>query len=162
MLSVESLQKYLSNNDNNDEIDSSITFILPESINNDNRHIYDKYVLESKFSLLDKKIEKLSSEYLNFLNIDDDLIILKDNDTYNTFILSILNIIFPDFRYFDKKSKIKFIKDLLNQMAYDLQEKNLYSYFNYNKNHSFSRTEFAKYLNLHENVDKDSLSMIRQ
>ena len=111
---------------------------------------------------MDKKIEKLSSEYLKFLNIDDDLIILKDNDKYNTFILSILNIIFPDFRYFDKNSKIKFIKDLLNQMAYDLQEKNLYSYFKYNKNHSFSRTEFTKHLNLHENVDKESLSIIRQ
>ena len=50
----------------------------------------------------------------------------------------------------------------MNQMAYDLQEQNFYSYFNYNKNHKFSRTELSKQLNLHNNIDSDDFDYVKK
>lgn len=176
MISIESLQEYLLNDNKNNDLlnnnngndnnienhDNNLVFKLPSKIQNENTHIYDKYILENKFSFLNKNLKKLPNNLSELLNVKDDFFILKDNNKYNTFIYSILYIIFPEFKYFDFNSKKKFINDLMNQMAYDLQEQNFYSYFNYNKNHKFSRTELSKKLNLHENIDSYEFEYIKK
>ena len=54
--------------------------------------------------------------------LSQDYQILADNSSNNSFTMSILNQIMPEFRYFDGKSRVNFVKDLFRQIAYDMEE----------------------------------------
>ena len=45
-------------------------------------------------------------------------------------------------------------------MANDLEEKKLYNFFNYNKNHKFNRSTLSEKLHQYENIDQDTLDDI--
>ena len=157
MISVENLSNYLSKEqieiDNENIFSIELNFKTKESI-------FNKYLIENKFDFLNKNIFNIPNKYNKYFN--NNFYLLKDNDTSNTFIKSILYIIFPNYRHFNKKSKDKFTRDLFNQMANDLEEKKLYNFFNYNKNHKFNRSSLNEKLHQYENIDQDKLNYVRQ
>ena len=157
MISIDNLSNYLSKEQNEIEEDN----IFNIELNSSNKEsIFNKYLMENRYDFLNKKIYSIPDKYNKYLN--NNFSLLKDNDKYNTFVKSILYIIFPNCRHFNKKSKDKFVKDLFNQMANDLEEKKLYNFFNYNKNHKFNRSSLSEKLHNYENIDKDSLFYIKQ
>lgn len=157
MISVNNLSNYLSKDQNSIEENKIFNIEISQS-NKDS--IFNKYLIENKYDFLNKKIFSIPNKYDKFFN--NNFSLLKDNDKSNTFIKSILYTIFPNFRHFDKKSKDKFSKDLFNQMANDLEEKKLYNFFNYNKNHKFNRSSLCENLHQFENIDNDKFNYIKQ
>ena len=160
MLSVESLSKYL----NEQQTQTSKRFEL-QKVLEEERHIYDSYILEDKYEFLNKKIEKLPENIKVFLNQpNENYSLICDTMKKNTFFSAILNSIMSDYRHFTFKSRLEFIKKMFQQMSYDLNEKNLYNAFNYNKNHKFSLHKLEKYLkNIQEyDFDAEEYEIVRQ
>jgi len=147
MISIEKLHGYL-NKDQKPDIMAEKVFKIPESKIADG-HIYGKYILNGKFAFLGKEIipVPLWTELgENYLQLIDKTAVKK-----NSFIISILNQIMPEFRYFDVKSRINFAKDLLRQIAFDMEEKALYKEMEYTRQRNNIRAKFVEA----EDIDND-------
>jgi len=131
MISVEKLHSYLNKNPI-DETNEERPFIfrIPE-VKMADGHIYGKYVLDGKFSFLKKEILPVPT----WTGLDDNYRQLVDKTAIrkNSFVIGILNQIMPEFRYFDYESRISFTRDLMRQIAYDMEEKNLYREMEYTR-----------------------------
>ena len=144
MLEVEKVNSFLNKNFQGKVPERELVFRIPESQKKGN-HIYDKYVLENKFSLLGKKVI-YTPKWTNIKNYK----ILIDKLDKNTFTSAILNAVIPEYRYFSMKSRIQFIKDFYRQMAYDLEEKNLYKDLKYHALRNKLRETLQQFFNADE------------
>jgi len=145
MITIEKLQNYLSK-EKSDERD--YVFKIPEQKMADG-HIYGKYIMDGKFAFLKKDILPVPA----WTELSQDYQILVDNSSKNSFTMSILNQIMPEFRYFDGKSRVNFVKDLFRQIAYDMEEKNLYKDSEYTRQRNHIRKEFMYF----EDIDNDEI-----
>jgi hypothetical protein len=150
MISVNKLVEYLDIK----QIKSGKQFTINTNVKPDERHIYDHYILQNKYEFINKKIEKIPDILKSIFNTDEYNLI-KDDIKKNTFFSSSLNCIMTEYRHFTNKSRDVFIKKMFQQMAHDLNEKDLYHLFLYNKNHTFSHQKLEKLLNNSYDYDFD-------
>jgi len=125
MITIEKLQNYLSK-EKSDERD--YVFKIPEQKMADG-HIYGKYIMDGKFAFLKKDILPVPA----WTELSQDYQILVDNSSKNSFTMSILNQIMPEFRYFE--------------------EKNLYKDSEYTRQRNHIRKEFMNF----EDIDNDEI-----
>ena len=125
MFEVEKVNSFLNKNFEGHVPERELVFRIPDSQKRGD-HIYDKYVLDSKFIFQGKNVIRVP-EWTKIKNYR----LLVDKLDKNTFTSAILNAVIPEFRYFSLKSRVQFIKDFYRQMAVDLEEKNLYKDLKY-------------------------------
>lgn len=153
MISVEKLHNYLSKNSQSDGSDfdsKNLVFKIPETKMSDG-HIYSKYVMDGKFAFLGKEL--LPVPAWTELGSDYQLLVDKTAVKRNSFVIAILNQVMPEFRYFDAKSRITFAKDLMRQIAYDMEEKSLYRELEYTRQRNNIRTNFMNF----EDIDNEEI-----
>ena len=151
MISVEKLHNYLNKSSGDDSVElKTYTFKIPETKMSDG-HIYGKYIMDAKYVFLGKELLPVPS----WTGLDDNyqLLIDKSVSKRNTFVISILNQVMPEFRYFDVKSRVNFARDLMRQIAYDMQEKSLYSEMEYTRVRNDIRENFINF----EDIDNIEL-----
>ncbi len=153
MISIDKLHSYLNKN-RNDSVDAvgnvmkDYTFKIPESKMGDG-HIYGKYVIDGKFGFLGKDI--IPVPVWTDLDAKYQLLVDKSTNKKNSFVVSILNQVMPDFRYFDSKSRVSFTKDMMRQIAYDMEEKFLYKEMEYTRLRNEIRKNFMNF----EDIDNE-------
>jgi len=145
MVSVEKLHSYL--NKNSTELSTeerSYVFRIPESKLSED-HIYGKYVMDAKFGFLSKDLLPIPA----WTELDGNYQLLIDKSAnINTFASSLLNQIMPEFRYFNGKSRLQFMKDLYRQIAYDMEEKSLYRDMDYTRQRVHIRKDFMDFVDI--------------
>ncbi len=131
-------------------MEKDYVFHIPEKVIAEG-HIYDKYILDAKYSFVDKDIVDVPE----WTGLDSSFKMVKDrnNERKNSFIYSILNEVLGEFRYLDSKSKIIMIKDLMRQIAYDMEEKALYKDNDYTRKRTLIREKFMA----NEDIDDDAV-----
>jgi hypothetical protein len=146
MIPIDKLHSYL--NKGGCDVGKDYVFHIPEKVIADG-HIYDKYILDAKYSFVDKDIIDVPE----WTGLDSSFKMVKDrnNERKNSFIYSILNEVLGEFRYLDSKSKIIMIKDLMRQIAYDMEEKALYRDNDYTRKRTLIREKFMA----NEDIDDD-------
>lgn len=146
MIPIDKLHSYL----NKGEVDvaKDYVFHIPEKVIAEG-HIYDKYILDAKYSFVDKDIVDVPE----WTGLDSSFKMIKDrnNERKNSFIYSVLNEVLGEFRYLDVKSKVIMIKDLMRQIAYDMEEKALYRDNDYTRKRTLIREKFMA----NEDIDDD-------
>lgn len=153
MISIDKLHSYLNKNHQDserNEIKSDYTFKIPVSKMGDG-HIYGKYVMDGKFGFLGKDI--VSVPVWTDLDSKYQQLIDKSTNKKNSFVMSILNQVMPEFRYFDGKSRVSFTKDIMRQIAYDMEEKALYKELEYTRIRNEIRKNFMNF----EDIDNEEL-----
>jgi len=148
MISIDKLHSYLNKGDGSVERD--YVFHIPDKIIA-NGHIYDKYILDAKYSFVDKDI--IDVPEWTGLDSSFKMITDKNNERKNSFIYSILNEVLGEFRYLDVKSKITMIKDLMRQIAFDMEEKSLYRDNDYTRKRTLIREKFMT----NDDIDDDTI-----
>jgi hypothetical protein len=148
MIPIDKLHSYL--NKGGDDVGKDYVFHIPEKVIAEG-HIYDKYILDAKYSFVDKDIVDVPE----WTGLDSSFKMVKDrnNERKNSFIYSILNEVLGEFRYLDSKSKIIMIKDLMRQIAYDMEEKALYRDNDYTRKRTLIREKFMA----NEDIDDDAV-----
>jgi hypothetical protein len=148
MISIDKLHNYL--NKGGSDVVKDYVFHIPEKVIAEG-HIYDKYILDAKYSFVDKDIVDVPE----WTGLDSSFKIVKDrnNERKNSFIYSILNEVLGEFRYLDVKSKVIMIKDLMRQIAYDMEEKALYRDNDYTRKRTLIREKFMA----NEDIDDDAV-----
>jgi hypothetical protein len=148
MIPIDKLHSYL--NKGGDDVSKDYVFHIPEKVIAEG-HIYDKYILDAKYSFVDKDIVDVPE----WTGLDSSFKMVKDrnNERKNSFIYSILNEVLGEFRYLDSKSKIIMIKDLMRQIAYDMEEKALYKDNDYTRKRTLIREKFMA----NEDIDDDAV-----
>ena len=149
MIPIDKLHSYL-NKGEEVNIDKDYVFHIPEKVIADG-HIYDKYILDAKYSFVDKDIVDVP----DWTGLDSSfkMITDKNNERKNSFIYSILNEVLGEFRYLDVKSKVIMIKDLTRQIAFDMEEKSLYRDNDYTRKRTLIREKFMT----NSDIDDDSV-----
>ena len=147
MIPIHKLHSYL-NKEEEVNIKKDYVFHIPDKIIA-NGHIYDKYILDAKYSFVDKDIIDVP----DWTGLDSSFKIItdKNNEKKNSFIYSILNEVLGEFRYLDVKSKIIMIKDLMRQIAFDMEEKSLYRDNDYTRKRTLIREKFMT----NDDIDDD-------
>lgn len=145
MISIDKLHSYLNKGAVGEK---DYVFHIPEKVIAEG-HIYDKYILDAKYSFVDKDIVDVPE----WTGLDSSFKMIKDrnNERKNSFIYSVLNEVLGEFRYLDVKSKITMIKDLMHQIAYDMEEKALYKDNDYTRKRTLIREKFMA----NEDIDDD-------
>jgi hypothetical protein len=145
MISIDKLHSYLNKGVVGEK---DYVFHIPEKVIAEG-HIYDKYILDAKYSFVDKDIVDVPE----WTGLDSSFKMIKDrnNERKNSFIYSVLNEVLGEFRYLDVKSKITMIKDLMHQIAYDMEEKSLYRDNDYTRKRTLIREKFMA----NEDIDDD-------
>lgn len=145
MISIDKLHSYLNKGAVGEK---DYIFHIPEKVIAEG-HIYDKYILDAKYSFVDKDIVDVPE----WTGLDSSFKMIKDrnNERKNSFIYSVLNEVLGEFRYLDVKSKITMIKDLMHQIAYDMEEKALYKDNDYTRKRTLIREKFMA----NEDIDDD-------
>ena len=145
MISIDKLHSYLNKGVVGEK---DYVFHIPEKVIAEG-HIYDKYILDAKYSFVDKDIVDVPE----WTGLDSSFKMIKDrnNERKNSFIYSVLNEVLGEFRYLDVKSKITMIKDLMHQIAYDMEEKALYKDNDYTRKRTLIREKFMA----NEDIDDD-------
>jgi len=148
MITVDKLHKYLTKG--SDAIpEREYSFRIPEVKMSDG-HIYGKYVIDGKFSFLSKEIMPIPP----WTELGEEYQLLCDKSVgKNSFTMSILNQVLPDFRYFNGKSRLSFVKDMYRQIAYDMEEKDLYRDHEYSRQRNHIRKELME----GDDIDNDEL-----
>lgn len=148
MIPIDKLHSYL--NKGGPDVSKDYVFHIPEKVIAEG-HIYDKYILDAKYSFVDKDIVDVPE----WTGLDSSFKMVKDrnNERKNSFIYSILNEVLGEFRYLDSKSKIIMIKDLMRQIAYDMEEKALYRDNDYTRKRTLIREKFMA----NEDIDDDAV-----
>ena len=147
MISIDKLHSYLNKGAVGEK---DYVFHIPEKVIAEG-HIYDKYILDAKYSFVDKDIVDVPE----WTGLDSSFKMIKDrnNERKNSFIYSVLNEVLGEFRYLDVKSKITMIKDLMHQIAYDMEEKALYKDNDYTRKRTLIREKFMA----NEDIDDDAV-----
>ena len=145
MISIDKLHSYLNKGAVGEK---DYVFHIPEKVIAEG-HIYDKYILDAKYSFVDKDIVDVPE----WTGLDSSFKMIKDrnNERKNSFIYSVLNEVLGEFRYLDVKSKVIMIKDLMRQIAYDMEEKALYKDNDYTRKRTLIREKFMA----NEDIDDD-------
>ena len=145
MISIDKLHSYLNKGVVGEK---DYVFHIPEKVIAEG-HIYDKYILDAKYSFVDKDIVDVPE----WTGLDSSFKMIKDrnNERKNSFIYSVLNEVLGEFRYLDVKSKVIMIKDLMRQIAYDMEEKALYKDNDYTRKRTLIREKFMA----NEDIDDD-------
>jgi hypothetical protein len=146
MIPIDKLHNYL--NKGGPDVAKDYVFHIPEKVIAEG-HIYDKYILDAKYSFVDKEIVDVPE----WTGLDSSFKMIKDrnNERKNSFIYSVLNEVLGEFRYLDVKSKVRMIKDLMRQIAYDMEEKSLYRDNDYTRKRTLIREKFMA----NEDIDDD-------
>jgi len=153
MISIDKLHSYLNKKSSDSESEEPIknyTFKIPESKMADG-HIYGRYIMDGKFAFLGKDI--LPTPVWCELPDEYQQIIDKVSVKKNSFITAILNQVMPEFRYFEAKSRVHFVKDLMRQIAFDMEEKSLYKEMEYTRQRNNIRAQFTNC----EDIDNDDI-----
>ena len=147
MISIDKLHSYLNKGVVGEK---DYVFHIPEKVIAEG-HIYDKYILDAKYSFVDKDIVDVPE----WTGLDSSFKMIKDrnNERKNSIIYSVLNEVLGEFRYLDVKSKITMIKDLMHQIAYDMEEKALYKDNDYTRKRTLIREKFMA----NEDIDDDAV-----
>jgi hypothetical protein len=142
------IDKLHSLNKGDTDVSKDYIFHIPEKVIAEG-HIYDKYILDAKYSFVDKDIVDVPE----WTGLDSSFKMIKDrnNERKNSFIYSVLNEVLGEFRYLDVKSKVIMIKDLMRQIAYDMEEKALYRDNDYTRKRTLIREKFMA----NEDIDDD-------
>jgi hypothetical protein len=128
MIEIDKLHKFLNRDSKHRE--KEYAFRIPEK-EFESGHIYGKYILDAKFSMIGKRFIDLP-EWVRFgaesprLQYISEKLIPK-----NTFTSAILNSIMPEYRFFDLKTKLTFCSDLHRQIGYDMEQNSLYKDMGY-------------------------------
>lgn len=128
MIEIDKLHKFLNRDSKNRE--KEYAFRIPEK-QFESGHIYGKYILDAKFSMIGKRFMDLP-DWVNFgaeapqLQYISEKLVPK-----NTFTSAILNSLMPEFRFFDLKTKLTFCSDLHRQIGYDMEKNALYKDMGY-------------------------------
>jgi hypothetical protein len=146
MIAIDKLHSYL--NKGGSDVAKEYVFHIPEKVIAEG-HIYDKYILDAKYSFVDKDIVDVPE----WTGLDSSFKMVKDrnNERKNSFIYSVLNEVLGEFRYLDSKSKVVMIKELMRQIAFDMEEKALYRDNDYTRKRTLIREKFMA----NEDIDDD-------
>ena len=128
MIEVEKLHKFL--NRDSKICEKEYVFHIPEK-EFESGHIYGKYILDAKYSMIGKKFLDLP-EWVNFGKETQPLQYISEKlVSKNTFTSAILNSLMPEYRFFDLKTKLTFCNDLHRQIGYDMEQNSLYKDMGY-------------------------------
>ena len=125
MIEIDKLHKFLNRDSKHRE--KEYAFRIPEK-QFESGHIYGKYILDAKFSMIGKRFLDLpewGTEIPQLQYISEKLV------PKNTFTSAILNSIMPEYRFFDLKTKLTFCCDLHRQIGYDMEQNSLYKDMGY-------------------------------
>jgi len=125
MIEIDKLHKFLNRDSKHRE--KEYAFRIPEK-QFESGHIYGKYILDAKFSMIGKRFLDLPewiTEIPQLQYISEKLV------PKNTFTSAILNSIMPEYRFFDLKTKLTFCSDLHRQIGYDMEQNSLYKDMGY-------------------------------
>jgi hypothetical protein len=128
MIEIDKLHKFLNRDSKHRE--KEYAFRIPEK-EFESGHIYGKYILDAKFSMIGKRFIDLP-EWVNFGDEAPQLQYISEKLVpKNTFTSAILNSIMPEYRFFDLKTKLTFCSDLHRQIGYDMEQNSLYKDMGY-------------------------------
>lgn len=150
MISIEKLNNYLNSNSNEINNNRDYVFHIPKDKMSE-EHIYDKYILDGSYGFLNKDI--IDVPEWTGLDKNYQLFITSDIEKKNSFVHSILNQVIAEYRYLDSKSRALMSKDLLRQIAFDMEEKSLYHDNDYTRKRSLIREKFMS----NSDIDGDSI-----
>jgi len=149
MISIDKLHSYLNKHDASDK-ERDYVFKIPE-VKMADGHIYGRYVIDGKFAFLGKNIIDVP----DWTGLDSEYQQLQDKISFkkNSFVIAILNQVMPEFRYFEAKSRINFARDLMRQIAFDMEEKSLYREMEYTRQRNNIRSIFTNF----EDIDSEDI-----
>lgn len=150
MIEIDKLHKFLNRDSKHRE--KEYAFRIPEK-EFESGHIYGKYILDAKFSMIGKRFIDLP-EWVNFGEEAPQLQYISEKLVpKNTFTSAILNSIMPEYRFFDLKTKLTFCSDLHRQIGYDMEQNSLYKDMGYARLRKEIREKFINADDL-DNDDK--------
>jgi hypothetical protein len=128
MIEIEKLHKFLNRDSKHRE--KEYAFRIPEK-QFESGHIYGKYILDAKFSMIGKRFMDLP-DWINFGKESPKLQYISEKLVpKNTFTSAILNSLMPEYCFFDLKTKLTFCSDLHRQIGYDMEQNSLYKDMGY-------------------------------
>ena len=128
MIEIDKLHKFLNHDSKKSE--KEYAFHIPEK-QFESGHIYGKYILDAKFSMIGKQFIDLP-EWVRFGAESPQLQYISEKlIPKNTFTSAILNSLMPEYRFFDLKTKLTFCSDLHRQIGYDMEKNALYKDMGY-------------------------------
>ncbi len=128
MIEIDKLHKFL--NRDSKTHDKEYAFRIPEK-QFESGHIYGKYILDAKFSMIGKRFMDLP-EWVSWGEEAPQLQYISEKLVpKNTFTSAILNSLMPEYRFFDLKTKLTFCSDLHRQIGYDMEQNSLYKDMGY-------------------------------
>jgi len=128
MIEIDKLHKFLNHDSKYRE--KEYAFHIPEK-QFESGHIYGKYILDAKFSMIGKQFIDLP-EWVRFGEDSPQLQYISEKlIPKNTFTSAILNSLMPEYRFFDLKTKLTFCSDLHRQIGYDMEKNALYKDMGY-------------------------------
>ena len=150
MIEIDKLHKFLNHDSKNSE--KEYAFRIPEK-QFESGHIYGKYILDAKFSMIGKRFLDLP-EWVSFGAESPQLQYISEKLVpKNTFTSAILNSLMPEYRFFDLKTKITLCSDLHRQIGYDMEQNALYKDMGYARLRKEIREKFINTDDL-DNEDK--------
>ena len=139
MIEIDKLHKFL--NRDSKTRDKEYAFHIPEK-QFESGHIYGKYILDAKFSMIGKQFMDLP-EWVRFGEDSPQLQYISEKlIPKNTFTSAIMNSIMPEYRFFDLKTKLTFCSDLHRQIGYDMEQNSLYKDMGYSRLRKEIREKF--------------------
>ena len=147
MIPVNKLQNYLTK----EESDEQYVFRVPQNKMEDG-HIYGKYILDGKFAFIGKNIVDVP-QWVGLTGFQQ---IVEKGVKVNSFTNALLSLIMLEYKYFDGKSRIQFMKDLHRQIGYDMEEMSLYRDMGYTRIRKQIRESFINF----ENLDGSDLKQV--
>jgi len=138
MLQLDKLISFL----NIEQIPCNKVFVLP--LKTEEISIFQKYIIESKYDFLGKKLIKLDKELLEKVKLEGNFEIMKSKEYPNSFLTSILKCVDEEFRYIAKSQIKDIIKEIRYKLMIDLVEKDYYHIYGYHKNRKMSRNKLEK------------------
>ena len=150
MIDIVKLHNYLNKDGNRDgNNDKNYTFQIPKE-QLESGHIYGKYIMDAKYGFLGKSFIDLPE----WVNLPKNLQYMVDKSlNKNTFTDSLLNVLMPEYKFFDIKSRMVFCNDLHRQIGFDMEEKSLYKDMGYVRLRKVIRDKFINNFDL-DNDDK--------
>lgn len=150
MIDIVKLHNYLNRDGDGDgDNDKNYTFQIPKE-QLESGHIYGKYIMDAKYGFLGKSFIDLPE----WVNLPKNLQYMVDKSlNKNTFTDSLLNVLMPEYKFFDIKSRMLFCNDLHRQIGFDMEEKSLYKDMGYVRLRKVIRDKFINNFDL-DNDDK--------
>jgi len=154
MIEIDKLHKFL--NRDSKTRDKEYAFRIPEK-QFESGHIYGKYILDAKFSMIGKRFMDLP-EWVSWGEEAPQLQYISEKLVpKNTFTSAILNSLMPEYRFFDLKTKLTFCSDLHRQIGYDMEQNSLYKDMGYARLRKEIR---EKFINADDLDDDEKLKQV--